>query len=123
MAQSILDSTKKILGVPADYDVFDVDIVMHINSALSTLNQLGVGPVDGFAIEDGEPTWEDFLGGDKRLNNVQTFVYLNVRFLFDPPSTSYLLAAQKSLIEELTVRISIQRENELYAQGALAAGE
>lgn len=71
MTNSILDSTKKILGIAADYDVFDNDIVMHINSVFSTLNQLGVGPEFGFAIEDDTATWDDFLGTDLRLNNVK----------------------------------------------------
>lgn len=123
MSDSILDSTKKMLGVPADYDVFDVDIVMHINSALATLNQVGVGPADGFAIQDATPTWADLLGGDKRLNHVQTYVFLSVKMLFDPPSTSYLITAYEKQLEEKLVRISIERENNLYVEGALAAGE
>ena len=70
MSKSILTSTKKILGIAEDYTAFDLDIITHINSVFTTLQQLGVGPVEGFMIEDALPTWEHFLGDDKRLNSV-----------------------------------------------------
>jgi hypothetical protein len=89
MTDSILDSTKKILNLASDYTVFDQDIILHINSVFSTLNQLGVGPVAGFMIEDNTPVWSDFLEGDLRLNNVKTYMYLRVRMLFDPPTLGY----------------------------------
>ncbi len=114
MTNSILDSTKKILGIAADYDVFDNDIVMHINSVFSTLNQLGVGPEFGFAIEDDTATWDDFLGTDLRLNNVKTYMYLRVRLLFDPPQTSYLISALKEQFQEIEWRLSVQREADAW---------
>ncbi len=111
MTDSILESTKKILGVPADYDVFDPDITLHINSVFSTLNQLGIGPADGFMIEDADATWDTFLGGDKRLNAVKTYVYLRVRMLFDPPNTAYLVTAMEDQIRELEWRLNVMRED------------
>jgi uncharacterized protein YabN with tetrapyrrole methylase and pyrophosphatase domain len=62
MAQSILTSTKKILGIAQSDTSFDVDIVIHINSVFSVLQQLGVGPSSGFSIVDATANWEDFLG-------------------------------------------------------------
>lgn len=112
MAQSILDSTKKVLGVPADYDAFDVDIIMHINSVLATLQQLGVGPAEGFMIEGKEETWEEYLQGNINLNPVKTYVYLRVRLLFDPPTTSYLINALEKQKEELEWRLNVKREEE-----------
>lgn len=110
---SILDSVKKVLGIDKEYDAFDVDILMHINSVFATLNQLGVGPEAGYSIEDASPTWSDYLGDDLRLNNVKTYVYLRVRMLFDPPTTSYLLDAMKQQIQEQEWRINVTRENDL----------
>lgn len=110
MSDSILNTTKKILGIEADYTAFDPDILMHINSVFSTLNQMGIGPDDGFAIDDAEATWFDFTGGDKRLNSVKTYVYLRVRLLFDPPTTSYLIGALKEQVQELEWRLNVNRE-------------
>ena len=110
MSDSILNSTKKILGIDSDYDAFDPDIMMHINSVFSTLNQLGIGPEDGFAIEDDVATWDTFLGGDLRLNSVKSYVYLRVRLLFDPPTVSYLVEAMKQQVQEFEWRLNVQRE-------------
>jgi len=111
MDESILQSVKKTLNLPADYDAFDQDIVMHINSVFSTLNMLGVGPVDGFMIEDEGKTWSQFVGNDPRLNHVKTYVYLRVRLLFDPPSTGFHVSAMKEQIQELEWRLNAQRED------------
>jgi hypothetical protein len=108
--QSILISTKKILGVEESYTAFDLDILTHINSVFSTLQQLGVGPANGFAIEDDTVTWDAFLGTDVRLSNVKSYMYLRVRMLFDPPATSYLITAMQSQILELEVRMNWYRE-------------
>jgi len=111
MEPSILNSTKKVLGIAEDYTVFDVDVTMHINTALSTLTQLGVGPTEGFTVEDAGDEWEDFVDpDDHQFNAVKSYVYLKVRMLFDPPSTSYLIAAQQKQIEELEWRLNVHRE-------------
>jgi hypothetical protein len=114
MTDSILTSTKKILGIAEDYEAFDVDVLTHINSVFSTLNQLGIGPEEGFAIEDAVATWSDFLGDDLRLNNVKTYVYLRVRLLFDPPTTSFLIASLNEQAKELEWRINVQREGDAW---------
>lgn len=111
MTDSILNSTKKALNLPADYDVFDTDVIMHINSVFSTLHQLGVGPVEGFMIEDDSLNWLAFLGTDPRLNNVKTYVFLRVRMLFDPPSTGYHVTAMQEQIKELEWRLNAHRED------------
>lgn len=115
MGQSILESTKKALGLDKDYTAFDVDIIMHINTVLSTLNQLGVGPDVGFAIEDATSTWSQFLGDDLRLNSVKTYIYLRVRILFDPPTGSYhLINSMNDQIRELEWRINVKREGDSW---------
>lgn len=111
MDESILQSVKKTLNLPADYDAFDQDVIIHINSVFSTLNQLGVGPSDGFMIEDEGKSWSQFIGADPRLNHVKTYVYLRVRLLFDPPSTGFHVAAMKEQIQELEWRLNVQRED------------
>ena len=114
MTDSILDTVKKTLNVPADLEDFNPDILMHINSVFSTLHQLGVGPEEGFSIADDTVEWSAFLNGDNRLNNVKTYMYLRVRRLFDPPTTSFHLEAIKQQIEELEWRINAQREDEQW---------
>lgn len=118
MSDEILKSVKKALGLADDYDVFDPDVIMHINSAFSTLNQLGIGPQQGFMIEDDAATWESFLGTDLRLNNVKTYIYLRVRLLFDPPTTSFHLEAVNQQIKELEWRLNAQREDEEWTEPA-----
>lgn len=111
MSESILTSTKKMLGLDESYTAFDLDIITHINSVFSILNQLGIGPADGYMIEDATPVWTDFLGADLRLNNIKSYVYLRVRMLFDPPTTSYMITALDEQRKELEVRILMQRES------------
>ena len=114
MSDSILNSTKHILGLAEDYNVFDPDVIIHINSVLSIITQLGIGPQDGFMIEDATATWEDFLGADKRMNAVKTLVYLRVRLLFDPPTTSYLINSMNEQCHELEWRLNVTREGEKW---------
>jgi len=116
MEQSILTSTKKILGIAEDYLVFDLDIITHINTAFSTLTQLGVGPADGFMIEDATALWTDFDPVDDNINfnSVRTYVFLKVKQLFDPPTTSYLIDATQKQIEELEWRLNVDREHTEY---------
>jgi len=108
---SILTDTKKILGIAEEYTAFDQDIITHINSVFVILNGLGIGPEEGFDISDDTAVWTDFLGDDKRLNSVKSYVYLRVRLLFDPPQTSFHISALENQYKELEWRLSIQRES------------
>lgn len=107
---SILNDTKKNLGIADDYTAFDIDVLMHINSALATLNQIGIGPAEGFEVLDTTETWADFFGTDLRLNSVKTYVYLKTRLGFDPPATSFHIAALERQIEQLEWRLNVVRE-------------
>lgn len=108
---SILDATKQVLGIDPSYTAFDADVIMHINTTFNKLWQLGVGPTEGYAIEDKIPTWEGYLGADVlTLNMARSYMYLSVRLLFDPPATSFALQAMQSQIEELGWRIQSIRE-------------
>lgn len=113
MEESILKSTKKILGLADDYTPFDLDVITHINAAFSILDQLGVGPVGGFSIVDDSAVWSDFVVPTNQLQLVKTYIYLKVRYLFDPPTTSFLLEAANNQIKEYEWRLNVFREWEL----------
>lgn len=109
--QSILISTKKVLNVGADDESFDQDIITHINSAFSNLHQLGLGPQEGFTIEDDTPEWDDLtLATDALTNLVKTYIFLRVRRIFDPPQLPHLLQALDRQIEEHEFRLNVMRE-------------
>ncbi len=110
MTDSILTSVKHVLGLTEEYTAFDIDVIMHINSALATLFELGIGPETGFQIEDADATWTEFLGATPTLNSVKTYVYLRVRLLFDPPATSYHLSSMKEQIDELQWRLTAHHD-------------
>ena len=110
METSILNSVKKVLGLDESYTAFDEDILLYTNSALSTLTQLGVGPAEGFMIEDASAIWDTFLGGDPRYNSVKNFVRLSVKLNFDPPPTSFAIAMMEKQLKEMEWRISVERE-------------
>lgn len=114
MADSILNDTKKMLNLAPDYTAFDTDIIININAAFSVLTQLGVGPEEGFIIEDATTPWNDFLGTDRRLYFVKVYIYLKARLVFDPPTTSFALEAIKEQITELEWRLNIHREGESW---------
>ena len=99
--ESILTSIKKLLGITEEYDQFDPDIIMHINSVFMILTQLGVGPAEGFSIEDDTAVWTDFIQDVKKLESVKTYIYLKVKLVFDPPLSSAVIESMNRLINEL----------------------
>ena len=112
LEDSILKSTKKILGIAPEVDVFDLDILTHINSTFFTLNQLGIGPIEGFMIEDDTALWSEYLLDDTNLNAVRTYMFLKVRLVFDPPVSSYAITALEKQIVEHEWRLNVKREGE-----------
>lgn len=112
VGESILKSIKKMLGVDPTMDMFDLDICMNINSALANLNQIGLGPYDGFYVNGPEDKWSDFLGANDMhvLQNAKQYVYIWVKRVFDPPGATNHLTALDNTIKELEWRISTGRE-------------
>lgn len=109
---SILTSIKKLLGIAEEYDHFDPDIIMHINSVFMTLTQLGVGPAEGFSIEDETSVWGDFVGNSITLiEAVKSYTYLKVKLLFDPPLSSAVIESYNRQIGEFEWRINVAVEN------------
>lgn len=107
---SILTSIKKLLGIAEDYAEFDTDIIIHINTAFSKLNQLGVGPEEGFSIKDKTSVWTEFLADAKNLESVKTYVYLIVRLVFDPPQSSAVMTSMENTINQLEWRLNVAAE-------------
>mgnify|MGYP006141194275 CR=1 FL=1 len=110
LEQSILKCVKKNLGLDDAYTAFDHDVITHINTAFFTLNQLGLGPAEGFMVEDSTPEWDAFTDGRINLNAVKSYVYLRVRLLFDPPGTPHHIKALEDQKLELEHRLKMDRE-------------
>ena len=106
--ESILTSIKKLLGITEEYTHFDNDLILHINSVLMILSQLGVGPSEGYSISSSAQTWTDFLGDDlKKLQSVKSYVALKVRLMFDPPTSSSVMEAINNQIREFEWRLNV----------------
>ena len=112
----IIPTIKQLLQIPPEYDVFDMDILIHVNSVFSTLHQLGVGPEAGFAVSSHETLWTAFLEDAVTLENVKTYVYLRVKLLFDPPSHAFVTTAIKDQIQELEWRLTEQAAERKVSQ-------
>lgn len=111
-SDSILISIKKLIGLDPDYTEFDTDLIIHINSVFLDLEQLGAGSQDGFFIEGSTETWEDFLPDDPLvLNSIKSYMYLKVKKLFDPPTSSSAMDSLNSLIDRFEWRINVAIEN------------
>ena len=104
---SILTSIKKMLGITEDYEHFDQDLIMHINSVFMILNQLGVGPDTTFGITSKEETWDQFIDGKTDLDSVKSYMYLKVKLMFDPPQSGIVMNATQEQIRELEFRLNI----------------
>ena len=114
---SILTSVKKIIGISEEDESFDLDLIIHINSVLMILNQLGVGPSKGFSISDKHSLWSDFMPEDSSIEAVKTYVALKVRLIFDPPTSSAVADAINKTISELEWRILCNVENKANETG------
>lgn len=109
MNDSILNSVKLQLGILPEYTVFDQQLILAINTAFSILHQLGVGPKDGYAIEDESNRWDEVVT-KQSLNMIKSYVFLKVKLLFDPPATSFVLDAYNKQLAEMEWRINSEVE-------------
>lgn len=110
---SILTSIKKLLGMTEDYTAYDMDVIIHINTALAILSQLGVGSDSAFRICDASATWQDFVGNNPRLDDVKDYVYLKVKLLFDPPTSSAAIQSMEKLLSEIEWRLNVAAESDI----------
>ena len=109
--ESILTSIKKLLGITEEYNHFDADLIIHINSTFMVLTQLGVGPSDGFSISDKSATWDSFVKDPKTYEAVKSYVYLKVKLLFDPPTSSAAMESITRMIDEFEWRLNVAAES------------
>ena len=109
MEESILTSTKAVLGIDEGVESFDLDVTVFINSALATLDQLGVGPAGGLVIDGPSAVWASLSVPDNQLSMIKTYIFLKVRMLFDPPATSFAISAFNKQIEEYEWRLNMYR--------------
>ena len=107
---SILTSIKKLLGITEEYTHFDTDLIIHINSVFATLTQLGVGPSEGFIIIDKKDKWEQFTDDNVLIESVKSYIYLKVKLLFDPPTSSAVSESYKQMINEFEWRLNVAAE-------------
>ena len=125
MDESILISIKKMLGLTEEYDHFDQDIIIYINSAFMTLKQLNVGPSDGFSINDKTAVWRDFISGGVTtisydgssqravsLGAIQGYIYTKVKLIFDPPQSSFAIEALNKIANEYEWRLNLEFDKE-----------
>lgn len=109
MEESILNSIKKLLGIAEEYEHFDADIIMHINSVFMILNQIGVGPDEGFSIKDKYAKWNDYIEDSSKIEGVKSYMHLKVRLMFDPPTSSIVAESMNKMISELEWRLSYDK--------------
>jgi hypothetical protein len=105
--ESILTSIKKLLGIGEADTNFDDDIIMHINSVIFILTQLGVAPEKNFSIDDKVPVWDDYVPASQNLRVIRSYIYLRVRLLFDPPLTGVMCDIMKKQADEFEWRIMV----------------
>lgn len=108
---SILTSIKKLLGVEEEDESFDVDIIFHINSVFTILTQLGVGPSEGFRINDKTSVWKDFIAEDSKWESAKSWTYLKVKLLFDPPDRAAVVESMKEMIKEFEWRLCLETDS------------
>ncbi len=105
---SILICVKKVLGIDAEYTHFDPDIILSINSVLMTVGQLGIGAEAGVFITDDTAEWTDLIGTATNLEAIKMYIYMKVRLLFDPPTSSFVVDALERQIKESEWRLMVQ---------------
>lgn len=108
--EKILTSIKKLLGIYEENTDFDTDILIHINSVITILNQLGVGPTEGFTVDENTE-WSDYISDNSKLNSVKSYIYLKVKMVFDPPMSSAIRDANVQMIDELEWRLNLYHES------------
>jgi len=110
MNESILNTIKKMIGIEDDYDAYDTDIIVSINAAFGTLNQIGIGPDEGFSISDASTTWDAYTTEVTVLNLLKQYIYLKVKNVFDPSASSAVSTSYDNVVKELEWRLNMEHE-------------
>lgn len=110
MNKSILTTIKKLIGIEEEDTTFDGEIIVQINTALMFLRQIGIGPIEGFSIEDASAEWSDFISEIQNFEAVKTYIHLKVKLAFDPPTQQTLLTSYNNTIAECEARLNLAAE-------------
>lgn len=113
---SILNSIKKMMGPGLDYNAFDTDLIIHINTVFSILTQLGVGPKNGFIIQDEDDVWSDFVDDDRTIEMAKSYIYLKCKLMFDPPQNSFIVNSYEKLCSEYEWRLNVSADGKEYPE-------
>ena len=111
LQESILNTIKKMIGVEENYKQFDIDLIVHINTAFAALAQIGHNLKDGYFISDMNNIWSEYITDTRLLDPIKTYVYLKTKLVFDPPSSSMVIESMKQTLKELEFRIQISAES------------
>ena len=106
---SILLSIKKMLGMEPEFTQFDPDIILHINTIIQVLYQIGLDIPDGFTVVDQNSLWTDYIKDPrytKITSLIKQYIFMRVRMIFDPPSSATLATSIQESINEMQWRIS-----------------
>lgn len=123
MVESILETIKKMLGLPKDEVSFDTDILVHINMVFSNLTQMGIGPEEGFTITGYDETWSQFITSDPlKTQQIKSYIYLKVKTVFDPSANSNVAEAFNKTMAELEYRLYVEEENSRHEESLLEEG-
>ena len=109
---SILTSIKKLMGITEEYDAFDQDILILINSVLFELEQIGVKAKEGFVLSDKTAVWSDYSDDDRLLNVLKPYIYMKTKLTFDPPTSSGALDSMNRIIDRFEWRINLYSDTE-----------
>lgn len=111
---SILQTTKKLLGVAPSITDFDPDVLSAINASMFTLKQLGVNAKEGVMVYDESTTYQEVFGEDNPdldISAIKQYIYCCTRLIFDPPQASSLLQALQEQKKELEWRLRLSAEH------------
>ena len=111
---SILNDVKKVIGIDKDYNDFDSDLIMFINSAFFNLRQLGVGPKEGYSISGEKNDWSEFTADESLLTGVKPYIQQKVRLQFDPPTTSFGITSAEKVIDEYEFRLLVASDKGVH---------
>ena len=109
MADRILNTIKKMIGIDKDYDAFDMDLIVHINSIISTIAQIG-GCQSGKYITNEKDTWTDIFGDYSNISELKSYMYIKIRLIFDPPGNSFITESMNKIASEFEWRIAMEKE-------------
>lgn len=109
LSDSILSSVKKLIGIPVEESSFDLDIMLNVNAASSTLYQLGVIKKP-FTVTSKDDTYTDLIPGgtDDVINQIKMYFVHKTKLGFDSSTlSSTVIEVLKEMIREDEYRLQI----------------